>query len=422
MVKRGLGPIRKEDTNMKLSRYCRVGKAPMIRAIGIQSNYKETYYTEETVLDRAATGCYSCANYKNIDFYEYMPEEVQKMASDRCASCPYAVYKTITHEHHKYINEKNMYGFAPRLKTAALKLLLVYHFMSPDKNGVIQDISFKEIAEYIGCTVRTVHNSNEKLQDYGYIYFSENGAGYNIILPEYSTYALTADKGGRGYATLSRDFLDEIVKVTDLNQLRIFIRASLDADTIRNSIENVCVEKDFSSLRRFLPDYCKPGIIKKALARSTKLYTATFTDSAVYLSINKMYHGRQNYENEATKYTAMFTEYLTSLRKSICRVNQAVLNDQSADQHDTAFLSGAGVCSRFKLPSGKKLYADINFCKEDCRDLGILSTAYPVDAIKKCIGYIYEHYCYNLKGFKFGALIRSILKENENIVCNAVPG
>lgn len=104
---------------MELSKYARIGKAPFIKAIGIQKNHKEVIYTESQELDYAASGCFACDNYKNIDFYEFMPEEVQKEAKNRCKNCPCAVYKTVVHETCKSVNEKNIFGNAKRLKSIA---------------------------------------------------------------------------------------------------------------------------------------------------------------------------------------------------------------------------------------------------------------------------------------------------------------
>lgn len=64
---------------MRFSNYARIGKSPLIKAIGIQKNHIDTYYTESQELDRAASGCFSCPNYKNIEFLEYLPQETQMM-------------------------------------------------------------------------------------------------------------------------------------------------------------------------------------------------------------------------------------------------------------------------------------------------------------------------------------------------------
>lgn len=51
------------------------------------------------------------------------------------------------------------------------------------------------------------------------------------MLMEYKDYAKTAREGGRGYATFNKEFLDEIMQITDINQLRVFLRIALDLDT-----------------------------------------------------------------------------------------------------------------------------------------------------------------------------------------------
>lgn len=85
--------------------------------------------------------------------------------------------------------------------------------------------------------MRSIYNANAKLQEYGYIMLCKDGLTRNhfhVILAEYDTYALTAKDGGRGYATFNLPFLDELVKLDDLNQLRIYLRTALDLDTNRN--------------------------------------------------------------------------------------------------------------------------------------------------------------------------------------------
>ena len=100
---------------MKITPYARVGRSPLIKAVGLQKNFKEVFYTETLELDRYASGCFSCPNYKNVEFAEFMPPQIQTKAKQCCASCPFAQYKTVYKEHVKYINEKNMFGYASLL-------------------------------------------------------------------------------------------------------------------------------------------------------------------------------------------------------------------------------------------------------------------------------------------------------------------
>ena len=241
---------------MELSKYARIGKAPIIKAIGVQKNHKKTVYTERQELDVNASGCFSCPNYKYAEFKEYMPEEIQKRCSEICNKCPHAVYKTVLEESTCYVNEKNRFGYAPRLKAIAIKLLLIYHFCQPDDRGVVKNLSVKQLAELIGCTQRSVKNANISLSEYGYISLSNISWKPNtfcVKLSEYDTYALPADKGGRGYATFNKSCLMELLKIKDLNQLRIFLRSALEIDTERTDAKEISIKESYALSGCFFP-------------------------------------------------------------------------------------------------------------------------------------------------------------------------
>ena len=51
--------------SLELSKYARIGKAPFIKAIGIQKNHKEVIYTESQELDYAASGCSGSTDREN---------------------------------------------------------------------------------------------------------------------------------------------------------------------------------------------------------------------------------------------------------------------------------------------------------------------------------------------------------------------
>ena len=402
--------------NLKLSNYGRIGNSPLIQAIGIQKNHKQFIYTETQELDRVASGCFSCENYQNhIEFLEYMPDEVQHCAQKRCDNCPSSVYKTITHESYKYINEKNQFGNAPRLKSIAIKLLLIYHFSFPDENGLIKNLLPKELARYLGCTVRSIKNANETLQSYGYIMYTNSGYkkhSFHVILSEYSAYALPSNKGGRGYATFNLECLNELVKIKDLNQLRIFLRIALELDTKKRPENDLVVSPDYDSLRLFLPYYCKPGIIKKALSSISDLFAAHCYENNITLQMNPIFHGRRNYEQNNIKNTSLMEEYIAKLDNAINKTNKNIVANTidkiPIDKTAIEFLSSEGIISR---RGNKKFFVAFDLTKEDLSDLGRLCTTYTFDAVKECIAYIYENYHSTFKLNSIGALIRTILKE-----------
>lgn len=393
---------------MKITPYARVGRSPLIKAVGLQKNFKEIYYTETLELDRYASGCFSCPNYKNVEFAEFMPPQIQAQTKQCCASCPFAQYKIVYKEHVKYINEKNMFGYAKRLTAIPLKLLLVYHFGSPNPQGIVRGYNTTELAVCLGCSPRSIRNANITLEEYGYIHILESlqKNHFDIMLMEYKDYAKTAREGGRGYATFTREFLDEILQVTDINQLRVFLRVALDLDTKKDPEEEI----SYSSLQRFLPDYCKKGVIQKALSAASRLYDLVFDNDKVKFTLNVIFHGRTEYENSQISGENEIAEYIRKIDTSIEAVNQAILEDKP---FEAEFLSDQeiepSVTSKIK---NAKLYVAFELSAEDFKDLGLLVSTYSIDAVKKVIRYIHKNYVAKLKTINnFGALARTLLKD-----------
>lgn len=393
---------------MKISAYARVGKAPLIKAVGLQKNHKEIYYTETLELDRYKSGCFSCPNYKNVEFAEYLPPQIQAQAKQCCASCPSAQYKTVYKEHVKYINEKNIFGYAKRLTAIPLKLLLVYHFGSPNPQGIIRGYNTTQLATYIGCTPRSVRNANNTLQEYGYIHVLESlhKNQFDIMLMEYKDYAKTAREGGRGYATFNREFLEEVIHVNDINQLRVFLRVALDLDIKKDPEEEI----SYTSLQRFLPDYCKKGVIQKALSTVSHLYDLVFDNDKVKFVLNKVFHGRSDYENSQIAGEKEISEYISTIDSSIEAVNKAIMEEKTPD---TEFLSDQEIDPSVPLKNKKtKLYVAFNLSAEDMKDLGLLVSSYSLDSVKKVVKYIHKKYIAKLRKIdNFGALARTLLKD-----------
>lgn len=404
---------------MELSKYARIGKAPIIKAIGVQKNHKKLVYKERLELDVNASGCFSCPNYKYVDFKEYMPEKIQKICKDTCDKCPNAVYKTVVEESTSYINEKNRYGYAPRLKAIAIKLLLVYHFFQPDDRGVVKDLSVKQLAELIGCTKRSVNNANSTLVKYGYISLSKIGwkpNTFSIQLTEYSTYALAANKGGRGYATFNKSCLMELLKIKDLNQLRIFLRTVLEIDTERTDAKELFIKESYTSLRLFLPMYCKPGIIRRAVSFVSGLFKVHCSDTEVMLTMKNSFHGRNQYDRENSQNEKQFKELFNKIDGSMKLINEAIVNKQDLPIKEINYLKQLGIKS--SLTKDKKFYVPFNLKDQDYRDLGILATTFGYQEVKEYIGYVYENYTVLFKMECIGALLRTILKADHLNNCS----
>ena len=395
---------------MNISKFARVGKAPLIKAVGLQKNHKEICYTETQELDRYATGCFSCPNYKYVEFAEYMPPQVKTQAECKCAGCPFAKYKTVYKEHIKYINEKNHYGYAKRLTAIPLKLLLIYHFGSPNPQGIVRGYNTTELAKYLGCSPRSIRNANQTLQEYGYVHVLESikKRQFDIMLMEYPDYAKTAREGGRGYATFNKELLKEIIQIKDINQLRVFIRVALDLDIKKEPEEDV----SYISLQRFLPDYCKKGVIRKALSASTSLFSIVFGEEKISFSLNKSFHGRSDYDNSQIQGEKEISKYIANLDSYMEHVNNALLQNKEIPP-EAQLLEYEEINPSVHMKSkDSMLYVQFRLSADDIKDLGLLVATYSIDSVKKAIIYIHKNYISKLHIIEnIGALARTLLKD-----------
>lgn len=391
-----------------LSNFCRIGKGVLTRSIGLQKNYKETFKTGVEKLDESQSGCFNCPIYKMKQelLLLNLPDEAAKI-EEMCHSCSTAVWQqqyTI-----QYINEKNRYGYQPRLKSNAIKLLLCYHFLQPDANGLIKDVNLKDLAQLINCDIKTIQNNNAILSEYGYCYFSNSGwydNHINVLLPEYKKYHLSANEGGRGYMTFSKEMFEELLNVTDLNQTRLIIKGLLETDNQSISGKAPQIKVSYAHLRGFLPGYCKRGIIQQALGKlnNTILHTHADTDF-VEFSLLPEYNGKELRKQLQEENYLEMENYIHSLNDLFDSAkNSAPLDKENID----IALGTLNI-----TPSDT--YKSIILHNQDYQDLASLCVQYSPAAIKHAISSIYNsHINYNGKHDairNFGGLIRSTVEK-----------
>ena len=121
---------------MELSSFARIGKGVLTKAIGLQKNYIEVYSQGPDVLNERESNCSNCVIHQKKEELKMLGLE---QAADQihcfCHTCSSSVWEPSYTTEKRYINEKNRYGYQPTLKSNAIKLLLLYHFLHPDGRG-----------------------------------------------------------------------------------------------------------------------------------------------------------------------------------------------------------------------------------------------------------------------------------------------
>lgn len=408
----------KGGLHMELNNFARIGKGVLSKSIGLQKNYVEVYEKRDDKLNEVQSHCRECPVFQvKKQLQEYGLENAYEEIHCRCKGCSQAVYEPSFEVKRKYINEKNKYGYQPTLKSNAIKLLLLYHFLQPDSLGFIKNVNIKELAEKLGCTSATIHYSNQVLAQYGYCYISESGLydnHINILLPEYKNYHKTANEGGRGYITMSSVMMQDLLGIEKLNTLRLNLKGILEIDNASfGDTQNPYVSSatpSYKKLQGFLPDYCKRNVIVKALEQNDSIFNFTYYDKAVNFEI-KLKYSQKNLRE------AMTEEAAEEIKIFVSCLND-VLNEAGP-----CYIHGINprtdeLLSMFHIKSFYS-YLPLELSDGDYKDLASMSVQYSSELVHNAISIAYNQYIIRGKKIKqFGALIRSIIR-NMSVYKNA---
>ena len=269
-----------------MDNFANIGKAVLIQSIGLQKNYIEVKESETSVIDYNNAACTDC-KYKAF-IQAFAPDsEAYLSACETCRNCPHKIFTQKTEYKKIYHNETNRFGYKPRLKTNAIKLLLLLHFYHPDRFGIIKNIDIRELAEHLHCDIKTVKNNLEILNRYAYVTYARTDSYIiTLCLNDYTSYYLPARQGGRGFIVLSKKLLSQILEIDTLVTLRIYLRQLISIDNLNaKGGPFTAISNTYKDLKRFLPEYCKPNNIRKAVQTSNDIFTITLNTNGIRFEI-----------------------------------------------------------------------------------------------------------------------------------------
>jgi hypothetical protein len=152
-----------------------------------------------------------------------------------------------------------------RLSNSQIKQILMYYYLA-DSKGFINCVRKKHLSETIGCTYKTIDNNNVILDDLGIITLARTDER-GLFSVKINNYEDQYKKGhnndenkdinnddsdnGQGYVVFSTGLLKQILKVDNVNALRVAIRAILKNDY--NQIINRKTKFTIDELKELLP-------------------------------------------------------------------------------------------------------------------------------------------------------------------------
>lgn len=381
-----------------LDNFANIGKAVMIQSIGLQKNYTEVKESERDVIDYNNGACEDC-KYKAL-IQAFKPgSEPYINAVQVCSNCPHKIFTKETIYKKIYHNEKNRYGYKPRLKTNAIKLLLIMHFYHPDRFGIIKNIDIREIAGLLHCDIKTVHNNLEILHRYAYITYTKNDTySITLCLNDYSNYYLPANQGGRGFFVLSKKLLFQILQINTLVALRIYLRQIISIDNLNaKGGPFTAISNTYKDIKHFLPEYCKPNIIKKAVLQKNDIFNISINEHSIRFEIKDEYNAKQQKETCYKHYIEQLHKFVIDFNKTVACIN---VNNTVPSNYIEFFNEHSQI----------DYYHVIHFKDYEIEDLAMLALQYSFDTVIYALSSIYKTYILKERKIKnLGGLVRTAI-------------
>lgn len=223
--------------------------------------------------------------------------------------------------------KKTVHVKKKRLSKFQVLQFLLYHFYPIDERGIIRGLSEKEIAQELGCSVRTVRNNNIALEEAGLICYSHNGKHLNVMILPYQQYF---EEKGYGYMELPYIRFQELITIQNVNALRIELRQELiqDNHSVKEKYgKNSKVLKiSFNDFKVFAPKYIhtKP-MMEKILAKGTGAFKSILQGHTIFFTLKEGVKSGKTLKQEKQKQYQSIIESL--LQKVITHFTKQDIQD-----------------------------------------------------------------------------------------------
>lgn len=394
-----------------MDKFVNIGKAVLIQSLGLQKNYIEIAQKTVPVIDYNNAACTECKYKAMLDCFT-PDSEAYDNAAKVCQNCPNKKFTQETIYQKIYHNEKNRYGYRPRLKSNAIKLFLLLHFYHPDRFGIIKNINIDILAKQLSCDVKTVKNNLETLKKYTYISYCKTSAhDINLCLCDYENYYLPASQGGRGFFVLSKELLTQLLELENLLSLRIHLRELIEIDNLNAKGPFTAVSKTYQDIKRVLPDYCKPCNIRNAIKNQEHIFNISFKEKSIRFEIREQFNARKQKKDCYYQYILLFKNFMKEFNDTAAYINS---NNVHTEKFNEFFSQPDKHRPKKDIP-----YRLINIRDYEFEDLAQLALQYSYDIVLSAFSQIYKSYIMqdrrivNLGGLLRTAILSSLTNPNQ---------
>lgn len=293
----------------------RVPKSAIRTLIGRMINYtaKYEYQYAVDVSSCSISSCLSCNQYttllnliedeKNKDYPDFnlLAQLMQQLddISYNCymSGCKHAIMKKAYQNDTK---RYNTYKYASRrLPKTCIKLFLLLYSIPVQKLGnchFINDMPVNALSDKLDVCPLTIEKSLRILESFNYITLAHGSSlkSYNIMLNDYDDMHLSAKQGGTGYFSATKDMINELLKITNVNALRLEVLKILKADDYSylktTGIDNYRIK----DLKTVLPTHMNYQDAFAKLQTQPSLFNSNVQDGKVTFFMKQEYSLRIN--------------------------------------------------------------------------------------------------------------------------------
>lgn len=268
---------------------------------------------------------------KSCPLYSLPNDNKNKICSK---GCDYNVPLMRSKQH---INESHDYKIPEEWKThsfskSQIKQLILYHMLPIDGCGFLTDISYKQMASYLGVSKRTIKNNNKIFVNLGIISVSSDYRGYfNLLINDYEKYHLSFKEGGNGgYIKVSNDFFqDTFMCLNDRTEMRYALRYYL-----KGVLNNEEFTYSIDEIKCFTPSYKKyPKAIRKVADKIKNAFKTNITGKTLRIIANSKLNIETLKKEKVNQ--------IRSLINTLCKENNKMItNEEVLNIEDLGFEFG----------------------------------------------------------------------------------
>lgn len=316
----------------------------------------------------------------------------------------------------------------------AIRLFILLNFKVYTKDGSVSGLYMKELEEEIGCCHKTLLSSLEKLSSGERPLISyeidEETKLLSVSILNYKEMFKRSGEGGLRYLVFSNKLFNEILKINNINEMRLFIRALIECEEEGGREASLSLKQMLAGL----PAYLRPCNVRNFLTKYKDLLV--YTPNANH----SMYHLELGFFSDSKKLRNKMLEINENLVRSLINdFNNKIisintyhyLSDKDTESKINAEVS-SDVKSSLKVNlDWRKARADkikalplFNFKTKDYEQVALIATQLDFDTVKGALIKYMEEFVLTGRGSTRMDVIQNIaekiFKKTKNFFSNNI--